>query len=392
MKKISFIFCLSIVFYFFTSCNKKSDKFEEILGTVEYFIDHTPDSALIFLDSIHNPYELKEDQHAKYILLLVQAKDKNFLDISSENLIFQAKDYFIKNNEKKNICLSAFYCGRVLQSQKKFDNAVINYLEAKNIAVTINDYYLCGLCDFFIGEISYNQLLFDEAIRYSKKAEYNFLRCNKYKNRIASNNCIANSFLLKKLPDSAFVYYEKGLGLAKSNNDLTAQIDVMHNMGLAFQMINEDDRAKEISMQALSLCSDNDQKAKHCMSLSRIYIHENKKDSALFYSILALDLSDDDLSKASIYRQLSKIEENSGNYRGGLDYHKLYSKSLSSTFEEKENFHILNVLKKYDFELLQNANKKLVIERLWIVIISIVVIALGTFMFIGYELKIKKHY
>jgi hypothetical protein len=383
MTKISFFLFFACICLAFQSCNRNQKKVEILFNKVENIVEQQPDSALILLDSIQNPYELSKDQYAKYILLSVQAKDKAYQDIASDTLIFQSGDYFQKKNDQKNLALSEFYCARVLQSQEKFEEAMKTYLKAKERANKGKNVYLCGMSEFFIGELNYNKYLFDEAIIHYKNAFANFsLLEKKYKNQIAACSCIGNSYLLIDLPDSAFFYYNKGLELAKQCNDSIVQIDIIQNMGVAYLKVGNANQAKVLLKKALYLTKDSINKAKIYMNLAEVSLQENKKDSASYYTDLALGLSEDNNSlKSNIYKLLSEIEESSGNYQKSLDYHKQYSKYLASDFEEIENSNISDVQKKYDFELLQNANEKLVIQRLWIFIISILIITVISFFY-----------
>jgi tetratricopeptide (TPR) repeat protein len=385
MNRISaFLFCIWICLVFL-SCNTNRKKVNTLFDTVENIVEQYPDSALILLDSIRNPYELNESQHAKYVLLSVQAKDKAYRDITSDTLIFSAKDYFQKEDDQKNLALFEFYCGRVLQSQGEIEKAIETYLKVRDKANEIKDIYLCGLSEFFIGELNYSQRLYDEAISHYKNAENNFsLIGDKYKNQIISCMNIGNSFLLKNFSDSAFFYHHKGLDIAKFHNDSASQINILQNMGVAFLKINEADSAKNATLQALSLASNREIRAKLYLNMAKIHNQENKNDSALFYSNQALSVSNDDNSlKVAVFILLSRIEESNGNYQKSLDYHKQYSKYLAAVYKGKENSNILDIQKKYDFELLQNANKNLIINRLWIsigLILSVVFIAIMLFV------------
>ncbi len=376
-----FLFCTCLCLVF-QSCNSDQKKVKLIFNEVEKIVGQYPDSALTLLESVQNPYELDNAQYAKYVLLSVQARDKAYKDIASDTLIFQIKDYFQKENDLNNLALAEFYCGRVLQSQEKFDDAMKMYLDTKKTAEKEKNFYLCGLSEFFIGELNYNQFIYDEAIVHYENAVTDFSKLsNKYKNQIVSYSCIGNSFLLKESPDSAFVYYYKGLKLAEQYNDSVIQVDIIQNMGVTHLKLGNTNQAKILLRQALSITTDNVNKTKVYINLARISIQEEKRDSSLYYSNLALDLSGNNNSlRTSVYRLMSKIEESSGNYQKSLDYHKQYSKSLSFVLEEKENNNILDIQKKYDFELLQSANKKLVIQRLWILIMLILVIAISIFI------------
>ena len=374
MNKFCFLLFFTCVCLVFQSCNGNQEKIRVIFDEVENIVEQYPDSALILLESIRNPYELSKSQHAKYVLLSVQAKDKADKNIASDSLIFQAKEYFQKENDGRSLALAEFYCGRVLQSQGKIEESMETYLKAKDKATKIKDIHLCGLADFFLGNLNYHQFLYDEAISHYKSAAINFSHIeDKYKNQIASYTSIGNSFLLKSAADSAFFYYRKGLDLAKIHKDSAILIRTLHNVGVAFLKFNEIDSAKNTTLQVLSLAVNNDiLQAKSYLNLAKIYHQESKNDSAIFYSNQALNLSKNDNSlKLSIYKLSSKIEESNKNYKKSLEYHTQYSKYLSSVVDETKEFNILDIQKKYDFELLQNANKKLVIQRLWIFILLI---------------------
>lgn len=89
------------------------------LTKVEQIVELNPDSALLILDSITIPHDLSKEEYNKFLLLLIQAKDKSYKDISSDTLLFQVKDYYLKNKDIDNAALASFYCGRILQEQKK---------------------------------------------------------------------------------------------------------------------------------------------------------------------------------------------------------------------------------------------------------------------------------
>jgi len=359
-----------------------------IFDKIENMVEQYPDSALMLLDSIRNPYELNKAQYSKYILLLVQAKDKDYKDIAGDTLIFRAKDYFQEKNDLKHLALAEFYSGKVLQVQGKSDEAMKTYLEAKKTAKKTNNIHLCGLIEFFIGDLNYDHDLYNEAIIHYKNSVIDFSHLeDKYKNQIASYTCIGNSFLLTESVDSAFFYYRKGLELAEFHNDSIVQADIIQNMGVAHLHLGNPVQAKILLRQALSLTVNDINKAKIYMSLARIFYQENKKDSAGYYANLALNSSGaDSFFKVAIYKLLFEIEESTGNYQKSLEYHKQYVGYLSDAFDENESSGILNIQKKYDFELLQNVNKKLVIQQLWIsVILIIMVLVVVVIAFIFYH-------
>lgn len=348
-----------------SSCKRDFKKSEEILQRAESIVEQHSDSALSLLETIRNPYLLTKEQHAKYVLRLVQAKDKCDKEISSDTLIFQARDYFKIKNRLVELAYAEFYCGRVFQAKGKRNEAMKAYLKAGSVAKEFNNKGLIGLSEFFCGLMDYDQHLFDEAIVHLKKATFNFSKAEgKNKNQVVPYNYIGNSFLLKQLPDSAFFYYNKGLFLAKQHNDSANELRIMQNMGVAYLKLGNAKQAKESLKKALSLSSGESLKAKAYLNLADVYFRDGSKDSALFYLNHSLRLAEDNASLlANVYRLFSKIEVTAGNYQQAMSYNELYTKYLAKVLEEKEDISILDIQKKYDFELLENANSRLLIER-----------------------------
>lgn len=347
------------------SCSGDFRKAEKILKRAENIVEEYPDSALSLLETIRNPYLLTKEQYAKYVLRLVQAKDKCDRDISSDTLIFRARDYFQIKSNLNELAFAEFYCGRVLQTKGNRNEAIKAYLDAGTLARELNNKGLIGLSEFFCGLLDYDQHLFDEAIVHLKEATFIFSQAEgKNKKQVVPYNYIGNSFLLKQLPDSAFFYYNKGLLVARLYNDSLNELHIIQNMGVAHLKLGNTKQAKESLKIALSLSSGESQKAKAYLNLADVYYREGSKDSALFFLNHSVRLADNNASLlANVYRLFSKIEVTAGNYQQAMSYNELYTKNLAKVLEEKEDIGILDIQKKYNFELLENANSRLLIER-----------------------------
>jgi tetratricopeptide (TPR) repeat protein len=364
-KPIIFTIQIVSIALLLSSCSEDFRKSEKILKRAENIVELHPDSVLSLLETIRNPYLLTKEQHAKYVLRLVQAKDKCDKDISSDTLIFQARDYFEIKNSFNELAFAEFYCGRVFQAKGKRNEAMKAYLKAGSVAKELNNKGLIGLSEFFCGLLDYDQHLFDEAIVHLKEATFNFSQTEgKNKNQVVPYNYIGNSFLLKQLPDSAFFYYNKGLLVARQYNDSANELRIVQNIGVAYLKLGNTKQARESLKMALSLSFGESQKAKAYLNLADVYYREGSKDSALIYLNHSLKLADNNASLlANVYRLFSKIEAKAGNYPQAMSYNELYTRYLAKVLEEKEDINILDIQKKYNFELLENANSRLLIEK-----------------------------
>ena len=92
MKKLLYLGLLSVC-VLLGSCVEKNvfNAFDK----VERYMDVYSDSALLLLEQIPHPEKLRGKQRADYVLLLTQARDKNYLDsMQSDSLIKLAVDYY----------------------------------------------------------------------------------------------------------------------------------------------------------------------------------------------------------------------------------------------------------------------------------------------------------
>jgi len=363
-KKIYLI--LSCVLLLSISCNRPSRVANSMLKKAEAIIEQHPDSALVLLDAIRDVGDLGKKQRCQYLLLQVQAKDKSHRDITSDTLIFNVKSYYLRKKDPDKAALSAYYCGRVLQEQKNDEKAMQAYLEAENLSTQGNNDNLKGLIQSSVGEVCYKQFLNNDAISRYKQAKRYFQQAENYKNEIITFNLIGNCFLMQSEHDSAFIYYRKGLTLADQLNMLHEQAGIRQCIGVAYRKIGDLDQAKLFFKEALTFPVDSLEQARLSCNLAFVFDEENQEDSARYYLERALNTMPGGKNaglSANIHDLWSVIEEKGRNYREALEQHKLYSKYLASILDENKNKAILEIQKKYDFQLMQSRNNQLLIDR-----------------------------
>jgi tetratricopeptide (TPR) repeat protein len=361
----------------------------QLFCEVENLVEQQPDSALNLLDAIQNPYVLNKEGKARYYLLLVQAKDKVFEDISHDTLIFQSKNYYQKKKDMKYLALAEFYSGRVYQSQGESEKAMQAYLEAETTAAATNDDNLSGLITYYIGDIYYNQLSYDEAIDKFKQARQYFSRsAGNYKREIQTFNIIGNSYFIKEQRDSAFIYFNSALHAAEIHRDTIQQMTVRQNLGVAYRATGNFSLAKEYLLSALAFKSDEELEASIYLNLAQVYNELNLKDSVAYYTHTALlffEKKNKASSLSNVYRLLASMAEKHEDYKQALEYHRKYSKYLASIVSESRNHNIQEVEKKYHFELLQNEKNRLLIEKQWILITLMILFFVTGMIFIYFS-------
>ncbi|MDH6311094.1 tetratricopeptide (TPR) repeat protein [Dysgonomonas sp. PFB1-18] len=380
MKYICFWSLILSAFLF--SCSSDSQKAENYLAQAQNLLEINPDSTLSLLDSILLPDNLGKKKYNRYLLLRIQAKDKAYKDIAEDTIIFQIKDYYIQKKNPQLSTLASYYCGRVLESQKKNKEAMTEYVNAEKYAEKTTDYNTIGLIQSSIGYLYYDQFLYDEALPRFKAALRYYEQANGYKNEVLSYKDIGNCFLIRGKGDSAFHYYEKGLEIANHFKDTTVQVDIRQNIALIQKQRGNYKKAKDGYFQIIKYVNSSDSRAKNYSNIAQIYQKENKVDSAIIYFEKALTEASKTESytlNARIYRFLSQIHKEKRDYKQAMEYNILYNKNRDKIFAADERQIILDIQKKYNYELIKNENNLLKVKEQNMFILSI---ALGLIILI----------
>ncbi len=379
------IVCLFLLAIFLSSCNFNGGA-DKILDNVEALIEQHPDSALKLLDTGILEKNLDRDAYYKYILLYTQVRDQKNMDIKNDTLVFQARDYYLDKKDLLKIAKAYYYSGRVLESQNNKEDALSMYLEAESYALQTENDKLKGHIEYSIGAINHKKYLKDEAIaRFKLSAQY-YNKSGNYKNEIQAYNGIGTAFIIKKEIDSSFYYLDKGLLLAKAINDSVGQGLALQNIGLVYRMAKDYPSARSKFEQAIPLFSDNENKSRIYLNIAYSFNNEQNRDSTLYYINRSLELIKDNETsplRSMIIQLQSRIEENDKNYEKALVFQKEYADYLQKIFKEANNQAVLDIQKKYDFEVIQNENNRLLIEKqsASLIILGLIVLVLGMSIF-----------
>ncbi|GHT08533.1 hypothetical protein FACS189426_04360 [Bacteroidia bacterium] len=335
---------------------------ENIFSQVENIVELQPDSAIILLDSILYPEDLRKSQWNKYTLLQVQAKDKSYRDIASDTVIFAVKNYYLQKKNFRNAALAAFYSGRVYQSRNDFKQAISAYLQAETISQKTEDDKQKGLIQYFIGGAYYEHENYSEAIDHFIAAQQYFSRSSDNdKREIQTLNIIGSSYFMQENRDSAFIYFNKALQLAKAYNDTVVDKELESTIHL---------------------------------NLAHLYYELQQKDSANFYFNTALDFfeANDKISSLSnAYNLFSQLEEKGGNYRKALEYHQKHTQYLETIIGEIENNSLREIKRKYHLKKIRNEKDRLLIKRQWIFLdFLIILLVVGIISFYLYSKNLQE--
>lgn len=359
------------------SCRNQSIRIKPVLQKAEQVLEQNPDSTLALLYEITDSKKLNKRIYYQYHLLEIQAKYKSYKDIATDTLIFTIRDFYKKRNELEKTALATFYCGRVYEVQKNYEKAMQEYLLAESKLEKNKDFNLRGLCQSAIGQIYYEQFLKQKAIVYYKQAKKYFHEAKNYKNEIIVTNQIGNCFLMDEKIDSAFFYYHQANKQADKYEYKNQQAKIRVSLGVAHRKIEDWEQSEIYFKEALPFSTDSLHQARIFSNLAKLYEFQGKSDLTKTYlSKALLNLPSDGYNSlvANIYKTWSNIEESENNYYEALEKYKLYNKYLAQILKDNRNAAILEIEEKYDFQLIENKNKQLLIEEQRIIMASLVLI------------------
>lgn len=283
---IYFLFVFLIVI--FASCSSVSNKTVETLQQAEQCMEARPDSALTLLNGISYPDELTGKARADYLLLLTQAHDKNYMDISADSSIVFAIDYFEKEGDKRKYGKSLYYYGRVLQEKQDIAEAMKFFLKARQVLEETEEYKILGLTCVNISILNREQSLYDGAIRDCYQAISYYYQAKDTLGVAYAYQTMGSSFFLKQNMDSVYYCATQSLQLL-TNNPIRLKIGAAKMLGMMYCFEEQYVEGEKIFLSIIGEEPDKNKLASHYMSLGRLYQLMGRNKDAEKYLKLCLE-------------------------------------------------------------------------------------------------------
>ena len=136
MKALLHIFSALLLVALAAGC--RPSEAERALRNAEALMETRPDSALTLLEAIDGS-RLSGEPRARHALLLSQAYDKNYIDLTDDSLISIAVNFYDNSSDDSRRMLALHYKGTVNRNAGFYESALASALEAHDIAVALND-------------------------------------------------------------------------------------------------------------------------------------------------------------------------------------------------------------------------------------------------------------
>ena len=396
MKRTFQLLSFYIAIYLF-SCTSPStpEPLPELVRAESLMYDH-PDSALILLDSMVPPSE--PYQNALWSLLVVQARDKNYIKHTSDSLINVAYDYFIRRDDLHRRALVLNYEGRVNEDLGEMEKATEFYLRAGDEVLQTEDYELGNLIYSNLGMVyAYRDLkeeglkAFQKAYELAKLSEDNYSIAFSliYLGRIYGvleqweesiefyKRAIEESELIDNL-----VYSDKALGT--SLTELAVIYQACNKPELSLVYLKRVEREKLYNERTWAQVS---------LGQGNCYRLLCKYDSAVVYLNQALE-TDNIYTKQNAYQYLYSVSFSDKKYENAKKYVEKYLLYRDSVEKLNRTNVIAEVQSKYDHQKLENEKLALELDksrllRSSLVALSVLLLVIALLIYI-YQRRILK--
>lgn len=363
MKRTFQLLSFYIAIYLF-SCTSLStpEPLPELVRAESLMYDH-PDSALILLDSMAPPSE--PYQNALWSLLVVQARDKNYIKHTSDSLINVAYDYFIRRDDLHRRALVLNYEGVVNESLGEIEKATEFYLRAGDEVLKTEDYDLGNLIYSNLGMVYAYRSLNEECLFAFQKA-YELAKLSK------DNYIIAFSLIYLGRIYGVLEQWEQSIEFYKQAIIASESIKDKHDrsLGSALGELGEIYYQIDKPQEALIyLKRAETEKRKNGRDLAQTYLALGKNcseieqyDSAYLYLNQAL-ITENIYTKQESYYCLYSLCRDRKKYEKAIIYNEKYLQYRDSVEQLNRTNAIVEVQAKYDHQKLENEKLALELDK-----------------------------
>ncbi len=249
-----------------------------------------------------------------------------------------------KNKVKNILTISYNNLGNVYSEEGDYARALDNYFKSLKIAEEINDKKRQAINLGNIGTVYDEQKEYEKALHYYGKALKIAQELNDKKRQasIMSNIGIVHMYQ-NKFPE-ALKYFTSSLILLEELGDKKRKASVLNNIGNLYSLMNEDDKAIDYFKQSLILFEEINNKKSYSLCLGNIgasYLKQKNYKEAEKYLHNAIEIGEKIkyiYGLKDFYESLSKLYEETGNFKNSLKYYKkhiIYRDSVQSEENKK---------------------------------------------------------
>ena len=286
MKKTAY-FLLLLLLIGACGCRNRKTSYPPLIRQAEYWAEACPDSAIACLDLIDaSLQELMEEERMYCHMLRIKAEDKLYIPHTSDSLINRIVRFYEQQGDDRRLAEALYYKAGVYRDCNEPSRAIRTYLSAAEVGCeydTLNGRIYGQLAALYAYQKAYH-----ESMKALRQALVYNIKCDDYLGIAYSWRDIARIFDRQYSPDSAEVYYRKAYNLMKEKGFTRPAYGVLSEWADFSYAQGRHNTAKAFAYKILG--DHFDELA--ALVLAKYYWQKNNLDSALFYSVEALQTND----------------------------------------------------------------------------------------------------
>ncbi len=346
-----FLTLLAIVIASCYSCSQERAYPQELVMADSAYMAGNYRLADALLDESSKKIDWESEEDANYFQLV--NLEKLFVSSSLTDDNFSMIDslcrYYVGSNEMDKYAKAVFYAGEVYRKASNYPAALDCYLKARDIAETMNNTTLFYLISRNIGDLYFEQRMFDECIPYYKT--YNELAtANNDTLRMAYGaDRMGRVYTIKSVIDSTIYFYERSIYLAERchREDLLKPYAISYLCDIYIQT-EQFDKALEIMPHD------------ELNDANWAYWHygQHHLDSAAYYFKKTLGRFKWQ-GEVEVLRNLALLERERGNISTSLDYYDQLAAAQDSLRAQQRTEETQRIEAQYNFSRIQQQRDEL---------------------------------
>lgn len=181
----------------------------------ESIIEEHPDSAFHILQSLPLPKNVRNEDQARYALLLNEAAFKLYKPITEDSLLLQSITYYNKVNDDRHLSIAQYYWGVICYEKGKKEEAARALKQAEQLAEKIDDNLLSNKVYESLHMINNDSHNYAVSLDYGRKFLVSSRKLNDSSLVSRAYEHISSSYLRLGQYDSSRIYQEKCLPLMR---------------------------------------------------------------------------------------------------------------------------------------------------------------------------------
>ena len=350
-----------------------------LLLTADTLCSTAPDSSVSLLKQLEPEMQHTDKAtHTYYQLLCIKAADKAYITHTSDSLIQEVLQYYIRKDDRRHLPEAWYYAGRVCRDLGDAPQALDYFQKAIDALPDAGEYELRSRIYSQMGTLFLYQDVYDEAIKANKES----LKCSNYLNDtigiIYSLRDIGEIFTAYNQADSTLHYYNLAHQLAVSANEIDMQGVILRAMTSLYLQLGETEKARNALQNSLKGFTDASEAS--ILSLSaKCHQQEGNLDSAAYYYQELLKTGNI-YNHYDAHKGLAYIAEQSGNTQSALYHISKCQQCNDSIIASTNSENIKRMQSLYNYQLREKENHLLKAtthqQREWLLIVVFISFAL----------------